>query len=208
MDPFAGAFEASLRSGISQAQLLGVAGVYAFLLGWAVWTDLFRQRTIRDTASLGMLFVSLATVPLLWSDPRGHILWALGITLFVFGAWLVGAYADGDLKIFVAYAFLLGPMAIPVILLSWVLIILYSLPTIIASARDSEERPAGQRLGVAPGGPGIALALPLGLLLFGITPVQAGIGITAILVVVALCQIGSALDRRLAQEASTDKEGS
>jgi hypothetical protein len=201
MDPFAGAFDAALRSGVTSTELLALAGVYAFLLGWAVWTDLFRQRTIRDTASLGLVFVSLAVLPLLWSDPGAHLLWALGVSAFAFGAWMVGAYADGDLKIYLAYALLLGPMAIPVILLSWVLIIAYSLPTIIRSARDDQERPAGQRLGSAPGGPGIALALPLGLLLFGVTPIQAGLWIAALLATMALCGLGALLDRRLEEAA-------
>lgn len=198
-------FEAALRPDIGVAELIGVAAVYALLLGWAFWTDLFRGRTIRDTASLGLVFVSAATLPLLWAEPRVHLLWAFAISAFVFLSWLAGAFADGDLKIYLAYALLLGPLAIPVILLSWILILLYSLPTIVRSLRSGEKQPRGERLGTAAGAPGIVLSLPLGLLPFGLEPVQAALWTGAMFAVVGLSALIARLDRKIF-EAHGDNE--
>lgn len=193
-----------MRPELGSPELIGLALVYALLLGWAFWTDLFRSRTIRDTASLGLVFVSAAVLPLIWPEPKTHLIWAAGISAFVFFAWMVGAFADGDLKIYLAYALLLGPLAVPVILLSWVLIILYSIPTIVASVRSAEKKDRGQRLGTAPGAPGIVLALPLGLLPFGISPTQAALWTGAMLLVVCLAALLSRLDQKLEQAAPSE----
>lgn len=161
-------FLPEIRAGVTPSTLIGLAVVFAFLLGYAVWTDLFRGRTIRDLASLGLVFAAAACLPLVFEDPVRHLAWAVSIAFFVSAAWMAGAFADGDLKIYLAYCLLLGPLALPVILLSWILIISYSLPTIVRNARSKEKLPRGQRLGSAPGAPGIALALPLGLWLAGV----------------------------------------
>jgi Flp pilus assembly protein protease CpaA len=147
---------------------IGLAFVWSILLGWSTYTDIFQNKTIPNTASMGMLFTAIAVAPFLYDNIEKHILWSVGLGLFFFLAFLLGAFADGDLKIYLAFAFLLGPAALIAALLSWVVIIIYSLPAIYQSLHKRKEKNRGERLGIAPAAPGIALSLPLTLMLLGV----------------------------------------
>lgn len=149
-----------LRPELDPLALGGVVLVFGILLGFASWTDTRRGRYVPDTSSMGLLFAAIAATPLLWENLSVHLLWAGALGTAVVIAWFVGAWADGDMKIFLAYAVLLGPLALPTIVLACFFILLYSVPTMIKTIRSKEKLPRGHRLGTAPGVPGIALALP------------------------------------------------
>lgn len=146
--------------------LLGAIIVIGALLGFLSWSDLRRDRYVPDRGTLPLLALGIALPPLIYEDLWAHYIAAAAISSFVLFAWFLGAWADGDLKIFIAYALLLGLGALPVIVLACFLILLYSIPTMLRALREKRDAPRGQRLGVSPGVPGIALALPLGILLW------------------------------------------
>ena len=146
--------------------LLAALAVSGLLLGYLSWSDLRRDRYVPDRGTLPLLALALALPPLIYDDLWSHYIAAAAISMFVLFAWFIGAWADGDLKIFVAYALFLGLGALPVIVLACFIILLYSVPTMWRAFREKRDAPRGQRLGTSPGVPGIALALPLGFWLW------------------------------------------
>lgn len=167
---------------------LGV--VFAVLLGYLCYTDIFQDKFVPDVASLGLVFAAWAAMPFIYSDPKRMLIWALGASLFFFVVFVLGAVADGDLKIYLAYAALLGPAAIPAAFISWVAIIIYSLPIMIR-AKEESGKAKGERLGVAPGVPGIAVALPATLALLGAPVLGALSLLLGIFAVAGLCWLVS-----------------
>ena len=175
-----------LRPFVTLPELIPLGVIFALLLGYASYTDIFRNKYISDVASLGLVFASWAALPLLWADSEKMLYWALGASAFFILLFVIGAIADGDLKIYLAYAALLGPASLLVAFLSWVIIIIYSLPIMIRARRQGGQK-KGERLGVAPGGPGIALALPLSLPLMGVPLFAAAALLAGMILMVALC---------------------
>lgn len=178
-------FDLHLRCNVDAMMLLPLGIVFAVLLGYMCYTDIFRDKYVSDVSSLGLIFTAIATMPFVYSDPKRMLIWALAAALFFFVLFFVGAIADGDLKIYVAYAIILGPAALPAAFFSWILIIIYSIP-FMRKARKEGVSKKGERLGVAPGVPGIALALPLTLALLLGTPLPWPALLLAGIVAVAL----------------------
>lgn len=145
---------------------LGV--VVSLVLGWLSYTDLLQNKSVPNTGSMGLLFVSLAVFSFIYPDAQEHIFWALGLSAFFLVIFLIGAVADGDMKLYLAFSWFLGPAALLAALLSWIIVFLYSLPIIFRTLKSKEKKKPGQRLGVAPAVPAIALSLPLTLALLGL----------------------------------------
>lgn len=162
-----------LRPEVGVLEMAPLAVLFAVLLGFLVWSDVFRDRYTPDRATLPLLAAAWVVPPLLFQNLVGHYVAAVVISLFLLLAWFFGAWADGDLKIFLAYAFLLALAALPVLVLACLLILLYSIPTMIRTWPNRKNLPRGERLGAAPGVPGIALALPLGIALW-VDPLWGG----------------------------------
>lgn len=185
-----------LRPGADNS-LWGLVLVFGGLLGFLSWSDIYRDRYVPDVASLGLLFAAIAVTPLLWDNLPIHYIWAGALGAFVIAAWFVGAWADGDMKILLAYAVLLGPLALPALVLACFLILLYSVPVMLRALRSEEKLPRGQRLGVSAGVPGIALALPLVIVIWTDGDLLGLVLLGTI--------IGSALLSALAARLATDR---
>ena len=167
-----------LRAGLSAGQVAPLVFVLAVLLGHCAYTDMFCGRIIRNATTMAAALVCLAATPLLLDPDKltGHFA-AAGVTIVVLVLlYLVGAFKEGDLKIYAALALLLGPATAVFVLASFAVIVLYSVRAAVATQlRRMRDRRAGVTAQKAyrtyvPAGPGIALAMPLTMLMAGISP--------------------------------------
>lgn len=167
-------FRFDLRPDLAAGDLIGLGIVLALLLGHAAYTDVFCGKVIRNTTNMAIAAAALAVVPLVYERPLVHLAWAAGIIVALGLIWFIGAIAAGDLKLYSALAILLGPAAIALVFISFVVIIVYSVPLMIRTRRQvratGQELPRGERLGKPAAAPGIALSVPLTLWAAGVEP--------------------------------------
>lgn len=175
-----------LNTSVSELTIpfLIVAFVVSVLLGHAAFTDIFKGRIIKNYITLSLAVLSLALVPFVYNNIASHVLAAIAVIVFVLIIGAIGAVAMGDVKLYAALTLLIGKAGLYMLFLSWFIIILYSI-TIMYKAvqkakKTGEKPPRGQRLGQAPGAPGIVIAfyitlvgvgvaLPVVLALFGVS---------------------------------------
>jgi hypothetical protein len=142
----------------------------SFLLARATYTDIFKGRIIENKVNLALFIIGLILTPLVYNNIGSHLLAVFFITLFLLFLVIIGATAEGDLKMYFGLSFILGLASIYMLFISWIVIIIYSIPIAIKNVKEnskSEEKAKfGHRLGSAPGGPGIAIAfiIVIGLL--------------------------------------------
>lgn len=177
-----------LRHGLGFAQLWMPVVVLALALAYAAYTDLFCGRVIRNSLNAALAMGGLAVTSLLFKDPGTHLIEAAVVIAIVFVMFMTRAMAEGDLKLFAALALILGKAAGLLLFLSIFLMVAYSIPTMYTTVRrnraSGHKAKRGERLGMAPGGPGIALAFPLLLVFAGVKPLYclalAGIEVVAV----------------------------
>jgi hypothetical protein len=147
--------------------------VVSLLLSRATYTDIFKGRIIENKINLALFVIGLILTPLIYSNIFNHLLIVFFITLFLIFLVIIGATAEGDLKMYFGLSFILGLASIYMLFISWFVIIIYSIPIAIKTVRENKKskEPAkfGHRLGSAPGGPGIAISfiIVIGLLTSG-----------------------------------------
>lgn len=200
-----------LRDGLGYNELaLGVL-MLAMLLGYCAYTDAFRGRIIRNAVTGGLLVGSIAVVPLLYNDPLAHMKSVGAAALIFFVVFWTGAIKEGDFKLYIGLAVLLGKAAILLAFVSWILMVTYSAPAMWAASRKRKaagEKLSKQNMTTAPAGPSIAAAFPVSLLLARvITFPQALILLAAAALTVAgsywLRRLDDAAEaKRLAEEAA------
>lgn len=197
-------FDLALRPNLDAGVLWPALLVICALLAHAAYTDIFRGNIIRNSTTLALFCLAVALAPLLWENPLHHLYWVLGDLVFLMLIYLVGAMKEGDIKLLAGLAVLLGPAFFFLTLISWIVILIYALPTMV-KARRRRITKRGMRLGTAPGGPGIAIAFPLVLAGYGVAPIQAAAMIGAMALFVGLYL----LDRKLAEryEQMSEDEG-
>jgi len=198
----------TLRESINAQMLWPALVLVSCLLAHAIYTDLFCGRKITNSTSLSLFCLALAIVPLVYQHAGMHMLIAGGVIGFIFILYILGAIAEGDVKLYVGLAVLLGQAMIPLLLISWLLIIIYSLPIIFVTHRERKRADStmkfGQRLGAGPGGPGIALAFPVTLWAAGFSSEQT-LGLLAVMgAAVAVFYLNGLLERKLTPPETDD----
>lgn len=157
---------------VSDKPLWAIMLVIVALLGYAFYTDLFKDRIITNSTTLSLATISFATSIFVYQDLAFHFIVA---GVFIFALLLVTLFADfggGDFKIFSALALLLGAAVIPLFLLMCIITLIMSLPQIIRNFKKRKE--AGKfKMGHAPLAPGTAIAFPILLAIMGLSPLKA-----------------------------------
>jgi len=185
-------FRLGLDHHLSTATLWPALAVICLLLGHAAYTDLAGGRIIKNGTTGALFCVAVVLLPFLYQHPEKHLIW-VGVALaFLAFLYLFGAVAEGDVKLYAGLAVLLGKAMVALFFISWMLIIIYSIPIIVVTWKERRRRKQqasgdavidkfGQRLGAGPGGPGIALAFPITVWAIGASSLQtlALIGIEA-----------------------------
>jgi hypothetical protein len=154
-----------------QATFWAVAGpafIAAVLLGFAAYTDLFRGRIIYNEVNAALAFIGLGMGIWLFRDHLGsHFLWFGVSAVVLIAITMIGAIKEGDLKLYLALALFFDKGISFLVIASFVIIIVYGIPGAVRKIRQQRASgnwdQRGQRLGMPPGGPGIALAVPLTL---------------------------------------------
>lgn len=152
-------FSFQLRSGLSWPLLIPAIVSLAGLLSYASFTDLYRQRIIRNWTSLATVILCWSLIPLIFVNPGVHFAWGTIPVIISFLLFLSGGQGGGDLKLYLGLGPLFGPAGFLFFIISSIVVLVYSLPLGIKSY--DRQKPFGQRLGQAPAAPGIALAVPL-----------------------------------------------
>lgn len=153
-----------LADGITPGKLIVAGVILSVLLGVCSWTDLFRDRFFPNAVTGGLLLGAAAAVPLLYPHPAGvYANAAIMATALVVLAELTRGVGYGDIKVYVVFALLLGPLSWMAYLVSVCLALPYGLPM-------SYRNGAAQRKKGVPMGPAIALSLPVTLALVGVDP--------------------------------------
>lgn len=196
-------FDLTLRSSLDAAVLWPALLVICALLAHAAYTDIFRGNIIRNSTTLALFCVAVALTPLLWENPKEHLYWVLGDLVLLVAIYVVGAMKEGDVKLYAGLAVLLGPAFFFLAMISWLVILIYALPTMIR-ARRRRATGRGMRLGTAPGGPGIAAAFPLVLLGYGLDPLHVAAMLAGMAVLVGLYLA----DSKVAERYGVDEEQS
>jgi Flp pilus assembly protein protease CpaA len=121
----------ALRSGIGVSQFLVAGTILALILGYAWFHDVYRDRIIPDYISLPLIVIGIAFAPFIYAHPWQVWLTGLLLPLFilVFGATMNGKFGMGDVKLLTAFALLLGPGVLLVMVISSLFGLVWSLPT-------------------------------------------------------------------------------
>lgn len=167
--------------------VLGV--IAALLLGVVAGTDIFKGRRIHNTTNLALLVLSIAGMFVVATDIKAHLIGAAISIALVFFLAIVGAFKEGDMKLYMAMAFFFSQATVFLIFASFFMILLYALPLSVPLIREQKKsgkwKDKGKRLGTPPGGPGIALAVPFTLFMMGLDASWAlgmlGIGVVVVL---------------------------
>lgn len=205
-----------LRPDLSATQLGGFVLVLAVLLGHCAYTDIFCGRVIRNSTTMATALVCLAITPLVLTEEslRVHALSVVIVIVLLTFIYFLGAFKEGDLKIYAALALFLGPATVVFVFASFAVIILYSLRAAVATQmrrlrdrRHGSVKPFHEYRTYVPAGPGIALALPVTMILADIEPGYAFLIVGAQIAVVALLLQGSYIGRKADElEAETARE--
>jgi hypothetical protein len=162
---------------ISEQTVAFFAILIALLLGHTIYTDIHRGRVIRNWTTLLIGAVAVVGSFFIYEDILAHYLMVLAALAVLFVLAFIGAFKMGDIKLYLGLSIALGKAVFPLMMISWIVIILYSIPIMRAKIKEnkknSDKEPRGMRLGTAPGGPGIAIAFPLTLYMIGIEWWQA-----------------------------------
>lgn len=128
----------ALRNGLSLSQFLFAAAIFACILGYAWFHDVHRGRIIPNYITLPLIAASAAFAPFIYKHPWQ--LWLSGVLLplfiFLFGVTMSGKFGMGDVKLLTAFAFLLGPGVLIVLIVSAFIGIAWSLPTVVRYFRQ------------------------------------------------------------------------
>ena len=188
------------------AQLWPAVLVICVLLAHAVYTDTFHGWIIKNSTALALFCAAAAITPLLFADLDRHLIFAAVTFAVIFVLALVtGGIGMGDVKLYAGLFLLAGPAAPALFMLSVVSVLAYALPTRVvgrvrARLRDGEweGKGFGNRLGHVPAAPGIALAVPLTALAYGVDAryVVAAIAVEALMV--GLFAANNVLEERVA----------
>jgi len=198
-------FDLSLRQ-LGVSELWPAALIVTALLAHASYTDIFCGRVIRNQTTLALFCLAVALMPLIAADPPKHALWALAGLVILFLVYIVGAMKEGDIKLYSGLVVLLGPGFFFLFLISWILILIYGIPSMVRARREGATG-RGMRLGTTAGGPGIALAFPLTLAGYGLDPALAAAMLAGMAIFVGLYWVNARLEERYAEADDAEAEG-
>ena len=163
--------------------------VLAILLGHACYTDIFCNKIIKNQVNAAIFVICLVAAPFIFASIGSHLLVVLAVYIFLFFIALLGAAKMGDIKLYAGLTVVLGLAGIYMIFLSWLVIIIYSIPIMIKTVQENKrsgvKAKRGQRLGSAPGAPGIVIAFYLTSLAIGLDAQLVGIAAVISLLSVA-----------------------
>jgi len=158
---------------LSTSNLWPAAVVLALVLGYCAYTDIFRGKIIKNSAVMAIFLASGAIVPLIYAHPLHHYIVGLICIVPLFFLYMTGVFVEGDLKLLAALAILFAQGIFVLLIASFLIIIIYGAPKAIQSHRLAHRK--GEKAGKTkvPAGPGIALAYPLTLFMWGVSLPQA-----------------------------------
>lgn len=163
------------------------------LLGICAYTDLYQGWIIKNEVTGAIAVITTVSSLFLFDSPVKHFLIAAAMIVVIFALYMFGVFREGDLKIFSALAMLLAQGVVLMIFMSFTLIVLYSIPTMIKSFKSRDVAQArGHRLGSAPAGPGIAGGFVWFLYFCGLSAAYSAalLAIMAVTVVIGLATVG------------------